>query len=230
MATLDTVYSAKQQGCLRTCKFCKQREPTSAELLTLLEKQDEVLSALHGELEICKSEMAVLRGTKSAQLNDDGAQPNTAAHIDRLNEIIEEERNKRSEEFAKLNSRLTEKTMECGRLITENVSIKARLKALEDANSAKETLVSDLTRRLASESAKREEEDKALATRLYILADENATLRTSLLALGASNTGPSKRTWPLMNSKLKKIGSSAEDWWNVSVLAVIPFRTLFIFG
>ncbi|VDK58578.1 unnamed protein product [Gongylonema pulchrum] len=77
MATLDTVYSAKWQDCLRTCKFCKQREPTSAELLTLLEKQDEVLSALHGELEICKSEMAVLRGTKSGQLNDDGAQPNT---------------------------------------------------------------------------------------------------------------------------------------------------------
>lgn len=56
----------------------------------------------------------------------------------------------------------------------------------EDSNITKEKLVNDLSKTITKELEKREEEDKMLATKLSVLADENMTLRTSLLTLGAN--------------------------------------------
>lgn len=61
---------------------------------------------------------------------------------------------------------------------------------MEDSIIAKEKLINDLTTATVRELAKRDEENKVLATRLAVSADENITLRTSLLSLGANELSP----------------------------------------
>ncbi|CAG9534797.1 unnamed protein product [Cercopithifilaria johnstoni] len=228
--------------------------PSVLELSELLEKQNQVLSALLAELETCKSEVLILRNKSSQQISDkkrthaensfkevskigeilpDGSEKSpilegflekmevillkaenlsheldvkktelsnavemhslTQAQIDHLNKSMEKERETMINEFSKLNDFLVDKTRECDNLNVENSMVKAQLRMLKDSVAAKEKLVSDLTKATAKELAKREEEDKVLATRLSVLADENMTLRTSLLTLGANELSPQSK-------------------------------------
>ncbi|KAL3985081.1 hypothetical protein ACH3XW_37160 [Acanthocheilonema viteae] len=138
---------------------------------------------LSQELEVKKTELSHAIETDSLK----------QIHIDQLNELMEKERETRNNEFSKLNDLLIDKTRECDSLNAENNTMKAQLKMLKDSIAAKEKLVNDLTKATAQELAKRDEEDKVLSTRLSVLADENMTLRTSLIALGANELSPQSK-------------------------------------
>ncbi|VDM19600.1 unnamed protein product [Wuchereria bancrofti] len=136
-------------------------------------------------------------------------------HIDHLNELMEREREARNNEVSQLNSRLVGKVEECDQLNAENKTMKAQLKMLEDSIVAKEKLLNDLTKSTAKEFAKRDEEDKLLATRLSILADENMTLRTSLLTLGANEISPqSKKLLEQQQNFIETLKSECEILMN----------------
>ncbi|OZC12108.1 hypothetical protein X798_00627 [Onchocerca flexuosa] len=233
--------------------------PNVLELSALLEKQNEVLSALLGELETYKSEVVILRNKSSQQINNGDTQdekPTYAGnffkgfpkieetlpheneksltfkdfleeikktrletenlsrelevkttelshaietsslkqtHIDHLNELMKKEYEARNNEFSKLNDLLADKTQEYDSLIAEYNAVKAQLKMLEDSNITKEKLVNNLSKTITKELEKRKEEDKVLAARLSVLADENMTLRTSLLTLGANELSPQSK-------------------------------------
>uniref|UniRef100_A0A915PVI0 Uncharacterized protein n=1 Tax=Setaria digitata TaxID=48799 RepID=A0A915PVI0_9BILA len=212
--------------------------PTVLELSALLEKQDKVLSTLLGELETCKSEVAILRSRSLQQTSDGYAQDKGSGqllvaenlleeikiarseaenfsreleakrtelshaaetislkqtHIDHINELMQREHEAKNNEFSRLNDLLVNKRLEYDNLLADHNAIKAQLKMMEDSNVAKEKLVNDLTKDFIKELAKRDEESKVLTTRLSVLADENMTLRTSLLALDTNELSPESK-------------------------------------
>uniref|UniRef100_A0A8R1TVE5 Uncharacterized protein n=1 Tax=Onchocerca volvulus TaxID=6282 RepID=A0A8R1TVE5_ONCVO len=255
--------------------------PSVLELSALLEKQNEVLSALIDELETYKSEVVILRNKSSQQINNSGTQDKKRAyaenffkgipkieetlphksgksltlenfleeikkirleaenlsrelevkktelshaletnslkqtHIDHLNELMKKEYEARNNEFSKLNNLLADKTQEYDSLIAKYNSVKAQLKMFEDSNITKEKLVNDLSKTITKELEKREEEDKMLATKLSVLADENMTLRTSLLTLGANElSSQSKKLLEQQQNFIETLKSECEILMN----------------
>ncbi|VDN06038.1 unnamed protein product [Thelazia callipaeda] len=227
--------------------------PNVMELTVLLEKEEEVLSVLHDELEVYKLAVSIPRARslkrmdhkRPTELKNTGFEhgqvtrfishkneksmiknlsvelkkkvvevenlvqkleakeielsnavhANTLKqrHIDYLVGAMAKERDTMNDKLLTLNNLLVQKTLECDQLNSEDKASKTIVLTVTDesnANVTKEKLVNDFMENVTKELSKRNEEEKSLASRLSILVDENDTLRSSLITLGAAELSP----------------------------------------